>query len=459
MGGSKGNPKCPPLGDGIADVTSPLNSRSLSSRSRLIKGKSVLQRMGTRILPSPSVDGGSGRRGRLSIGTPSVDSTDEAPSHKNSFRGGSLVGLGRRVASAAGRRRSGMGLGGSPSRMGDSGNGSRNSGIGAGTPAGAVGRGSLGGGESEDGSMPQRWASTAADMDMFGGKRRDLASGTAGSDSAIDLDVAREGNGLDDLDGADGAAPATGKSAPDGVGGDGGAEGGEGGDGDAPPRRVTDLAAEFDRREHTQRLEEDAAVDAAAAGGGMAARKRLPGAPGAVPSSSSISSVGQPGGEDGVGGSSSTASGPPIREELPRMPADRVDPEDVDKTREKAAAAAAAIRELIDRFESVELATARAKEIEMQAAANLAAATAAARGGGDAGDADALAAGLADAQAAAEAASATAAAVEAVAAGTPVNAAAENVDVVSLVVAAQGSSLEDQPPAPPPPPPLPASTS
>lgn len=457
MGGSKGNPKCPPLGTGIADVTSPLNGRSVSSRSRLVKGKTVLQRMSTRILPSPTIDGGGVRRGRLSIGPPSVDSNDETPSQKGSFRNSSLAGLGRRVASVAGRRRNGTGLGGSPGRVGGSGNGSRNSGIGAGTPAGAAGRGSLGVGENEDGSMPQRWVSTAADVDAFGGERRELASGTAGSSGDIDLDVAREGAGLNDLDGADDAAPGTSKSTSDGGAGDGGADGGNGGDGDAPPRRVTDLAAEFDRREHTRRLEEDAAIDAAAAGGGMAARKRLPGAP--VPSSSSVSPAGQPGGEDGVGGSTSTVSGPPIREELPRMPTDGVNTDDADESREKAAAAAAAaIRELIDRFESVELATTRAKEMEMQAAANLAAATAAARRGGEADDADALAAGLADAQAAADAASATAAAVEAVAAGTPVDAAAEGVDMASLVAAGQGPSLEEQPPAPPPPP-LPTATS
>lgn len=454
MAGPKGNSKCPPLGAGITDVTSPLSARALSSRSRLVKGKTVLHRMGTRILPTPPVDGGSGRRGRMSIGTLSVDSNDETPSHKGPFR---LADLGRRVASAAGRRRSGTGLGGSPGRLSSSGNGSRNSGVGAGTPAGAVGRGSLGGGESGDGSMPQRWASTAADMDIFGAERRDLASGTDGSGGAIDLDVAREGNGINDLDGTDNAALVTGKSAPEGIDGDGGAEGGDGADGDAPPRRVTDLAAEFDRREHTQRLEEDAAVDAAAAVGGMVSRKRLPGAPGAarvaptVPFSSSVSSGGQPGGEDAVGGSTSTVSGPPIREELTRLPVGGVHPEDADESGEKAAAAAAAIRELIDRFESVELATTRAKEIEMQAAANLAAATAAVRGGGEADDADALAAGLADAQAAAEAASATAAAVEAVAAGTPVDAAAESLDVASLMAAGRGPSLEEQPPAPPPP--------
>lgn len=464
MAGPKGDPKCPPLGTGITDVMSPLNAQSLSSRSRLVKGKTVLQRMSTLILPSPTLDGGSGRRGRLSIGPPRVDSYDQTPSHKGTFRPNSLAGLGRRVASAAGRRRSGTGLGGSPGRLSSSGNGSRNGGVGAGIPAGAVGRGSLGGGESGDGSMPQRWAATAADMDTFGGERRDLASGTAGSGGAIDLDVAREGNGLDNLDGADGAALVAGNSAPEGTGGDGGAGGGDGGDGDAPPRRVTDLAAEFDRREHTQRLEEDAAVDAAAAGGGMVPRKRLPGAPGAarmartVPSSSSVSSGGQPGGEDGVGGATSTVSGPPIREELPRLPAGGVDPEDAVESGEKAAAAAAAIRELIDRFESVELATTRAKEIEMQAAANLAAATAAARGGGEADDADALAADLADAQAAAEAASATAAAVEAVAAGTPVGGAAASMDVASLVATGRGPILEEQPPAPPPPP-LPTATS
>lgn len=449
MGGPKGDPKCPPLGAGIADVTSPLNGGSVSSRSRLVLSKTVLQRMSTRILPSPTVDIGGGRRGRLSIGPPSVDSSDETPSMKGSFRNSSLAGLGRRVASVAGRRRSGTGLGGAPGRAGSSGNGSGNSGVGAGTPAWAAGRGSLGSGESGDGSMPQRWASTAADVDAFGAERQELASGTAGSFGDIDLDVARQGAGVNDLDGADGAAPVTSKSTSDGGAGDGGADGGDGGDGDAPPRRVTDLAAEFDRREHTRRLEEDAAIDAAAAGGGMAARKRLPGA--SVPSSSSVSSAGQPGGEDGVGGSTSTVSGPPIREELPRIPTGGVNPDDEDESGEKAAAAAAAIRELIDRFESVELATTRAKEMEMQAAANLAAATDAARRGGEADDADALAAGLADAQAAADAASATAAAVEAVAAGTPVDAAAEGVDMASLVAAGQGPILEEQPPAPPPP--------
>ena len=424
-GDAKRDAKCPSLGPGMMEVVSPQACLVNSSRSRLVKSKTVLQRLGTRVLPSPSMNGSSSsRRGRMSMGTPSVDSSEETPAHKSPFRNGSLANIGRRVASLGGKRRSGAGLGSS------AGGGARGmEGIGAGTPAGAAGRGTLGGGDGSDGLTPQRGASAAADSDTLGAGPGEAGAASVASVGDCDLDVIREGSRLGGAASADGAALAAGTSGVDGADGDG--HGGEGGDGNTPLRKVTDLAAEFDRREHTRRLEEDAAVDAAAAGrGGVAARKRLPGAPGtagrasAVLSPASVSSSSQPGGEDGLGVSAGAASPSPIREEVPRLgvPGDVAD--EGATSPEQAAAAAAAIRDLINRFESVDLATARAKEMEMQAATDLAAAALAARGGGATADADAQAAGLVAAQAAAVAASATAAAVSAVAAGTPVDVAA-----------------------------------
>jgi len=431
-GGAKRDANCPPLGPGMMEVVSPQAGRVTSTRTRLVKGKTVFQRLGTRVIPSTSMGGSSSsRRGRMSLGTLNVDSSEETPhareptqGHKSPFRNGSLANIGRRVVSFGGKRRSGAGLGSSP------GDGARGmGGFGAGTPAGAAGRGTLGGGDGGDGLTPQRGASAAADRGTLGAGPGEVGAASVASVGDCELGVIHEGSRLDGAASADGAVLAAGKSGVDG--GVGGGHGGEGCDGNAPPRKVTDLAAEFDRREHTRRLEEDAAVDAAAAGrGGVTARKRLSGAPGAaglastVLSPASVSSGGQPGGGDGLGSSAGAASPSPIREEVPRLGV----PGDVagegPTSPEQAAAAAAAIRDLIDRFELVDLATTRAKEMEMQAATDLAASALAARGGGSTADADALAAGLVDSQAAAVAASATAAAVSPVAAGTPVDVAA-----------------------------------